>query len=161
MASLSHLSCPTSCASPGRSRSERPKSDGCRTEGRATVEFSALLHVQAALALRGLFPPPAGRALVFTGADAARARLTADRPEAVVVERVVGHAFAPDVLPHLRRAPPSQGVELQQPARAAREVAVELEDVDLGPGRALIAALPRGPGAQRCQRALQRLDLAD
>src|SRR6185295_9318805 len=143
--------------------SRRPAHDPKRgaASSRHAAGGSGLFHVQPALALGGFLPPPASSPLVLARANGARARLTTDRDEAVIVQRVVRDALAPDVLPDLRRAPARQGIELEQPAASAGEIAVEFQHVHVRACRALIATLPGGPGAQRGERTLQRLHLAD
>src|SRR5688572_17772934 len=122
-----------------------------------------LLHVQAALALRGFFPPPARRSLVLTRPDWPRAGLATDRYEAMIVQLVVGHALRADVIPHLRRRPERQRVQLHQRRPVfPLEARVELDHRHLAARRrALIAALPRGPRRKLSERPSQGLYLAD
>src|SRR5215813_14222095 len=124
----------------------------------------ASLHVagvQAALLHRLLLPPPPARALVLAGVGRPSARLAADRHEAAVVQRVVRHLVLADVGPHLLRRPVGERVELHERALGRAEGRIELDDGHLGARpRTLVLALAGDPGAERPERAHQRLDLA-
>ena len=70
----------------------------CRVIRALTLEIDG---VEAALFLGCFFPPPASGSLVFSGVGGSGAGSAADRFEALVMQRVVGHAVGHDVLPDL------------------------------------------------------------
>ena len=95
----------------------------------------------------------------WPGCDGTGAGLAADRDEAPIVERVVGHVVIADVRPHLRRGPVAERVELEQRTLGRPERLVELDHRHVGPrSRALILALAGDPasGATACARRAAR-----
>src|SRR3954451_21423780 len=99
---------------------------------------------------------PAARALFLVRRDRAGARDAPDRPEADIVERVVGNLVDVDVGPHAFLVPVREGVQLPD--------VVALRPLHLRGRRAarrLAAADARDPGAVRLEGVEERLDLAD
>src|SRR5438552_2156601 len=151
----------------GRSAQATPRAErgvsGRSSEGEpATLPGRLGGDVQAALALRCLFPPPASGALVLAGARRTGARLAADRNEAAVVQLVVRHVLFADMAPDVGERPAGQRVALQQGrAGVAGEVRVGLDLRNARTSRrTLIGALPGDPGVEARELALERLDLA-
>src|SRR5207302_9627774 len=106
---------------------------------------------------RVLLPPPTAGARVLVGCNGARAGLAADAGVAAIVERVVWHVVLADVAPHVVVGPVGERVQLDD---AAMDL-VDLEGLDVGPRRRLVAAQAGDPGIKAGQRSAERLDLAD
>src|SRR2546426_10802966 len=71
------------------------------------------MHVQPALLGFLVFPPPAAGAEVFADGDRAGARRTADARHELVVQRVVGHVVAGDVVPDVVPAPVGERIDFR------------------------------------------------
>src|SRR5690349_21269997 len=99
---------------------------------------------------------PATGALVVTGCDRARARDTADRRVALVVQRVVRNLVHVDVRLHTLRVPVDERLHLPD-AIALRP----LELLRVCTRRRLLAADAGDPCVVRRERTLERLDLAN
>src|SRR4051812_31827218 len=113
--------------------------------------------VDPALLRRVRLPPPAAGAARLAGLDRPRARGAADRGEAAVVQRVVGHVAFAHVVPDVLLVPFGQRIELDDRA----VVVVDLDLADVRAARPLVAAQPRDPCVQRVQMLGQRPDLAE
>src|SRR5262249_60970773 len=92
----------------------RRRPPGRRWGGPTPAASLPVAGVETALLHGLLFPPPATGALVLARVGRASARLTADRHEAAIVERVVRHVVLADVRPHLLRPPVGERVELDE-----------------------------------------------
>ena len=119
-------------------------------------------RMQPAFLLRGFFPPPAAFALMLAGQYRPGAGLAADADEAALMQAVVRQLQHADVAPHLFAGHLRQRVELVQGAfrRGERRVDFQRRHLAASAG-ALVAALAGGPGADTCEFAAQRFDLAD
>src|SRR5215468_11402073 len=116
-----------------------------------------LPEVEAALLVLGRLPPPAAGADVLSRRDRARAGRAADRRIAARVQRVHRQVVLARVTPDLRFGPGGERVQLDDPAVRR----IDLDHLDGGAGRRLLAPQTRQPGQFPRQRALQRLQLAD
>src|SRR5690349_13509989 len=97
---------------------------------------------------------------MLTRAHGSRARLAADRNEALIVERVVRQLVLADVAPHFAERPGRERVPLHDRPVRTHARGVALHDFDVRARRALIAALPRHPGAAIAERSRERTHLA-
>ena len=70
--------------------------------------------VQATLAMLGVFPPPASSTHVLSWLDGSGAGFAADTGIALVVEFVVGHLVAFDIVPHLLLRPRDERVNFDE-----------------------------------------------
>src|SRR5690606_17299173 len=112
-----------------------------------------------ALALGGVFPPPAGRSLVFTWSTSPRAGFAPDGNVSLVVQLVVGNVVFADVVPHGFEAHLREGIGLEHAFGLVRDVPTYQGHI--GSRGALITPLTSHPPTESCQNPLEGLDLAD
>jgi hypothetical protein len=99
--------------------------------------------VEPALLVGGVFPQPPAFALLPIGQDSTRAWFLADAHEAALVQLVVGHVIAADVVPDLGGGLVRERVELDQGMLGRRERRIALDHRDGGARReALILRCP-------------------
>src|SRR5262249_40792422 len=125
----------------------RPRATSWRASGDGPGRRRRL-DVQAALGL------VAARPAALAAGAGLRARGTADRLIALVVERVIREVAVVDAAAEVLLGPLGQRVELPDPA-----LVVELDVLGRGARRALLAAQPGDPGVDAAQRLLQGRDL--
>ena len=101
-------------------------------------------------------PRPPSRTFVLACENGARAGDAADRRITRVVQRVVRNLVHVDVRLDALGVPVHDGLDLPD-AVALRP----LDPLCIGPGQRLLAADAGDPGVVRCERSLERLDLAN
>src|ERR1700722_2976169 len=113
------------------------------------------LRVQTTLALLGLFPPPATRAMVLARHDRPGAGRAADARITLLMEAVEGQLASPDVRPDLLLGPVEQRADLVQAV-----LRIPLDGFAFSTGLRLLAPHAGDPRIVPGHEFLERYDLA-